>query len=234
MALPKLAAAKYELTIPSTGDKVEYRPFLVKEEKLLLMSQQTGDTKDQIRAIKDIITNCTFGKVEASELPFFDLEYIFLQLRAKSVGESTKLSVTCPDDNETKVQIDINLSEIECVRNVEHKTTIELGNGVGVVMKYPQVDVMEKAGNIAEDASKAFDVIKSCIGQIYDSENVYDRKDMEEKELDEFIESMSHSQFEEMQQFFATMPRVKKTVKVKNPKTGVQSDIVLEGMASFF
>ena len=234
MALPKLASAKYELTVPSTGDKVEFRPFLVKEEKVLLMAQQTGSVKDQMSAIKDIIHNCTFGKVDANNVPFFDLEYMFLQLRAKSVGESTKVSVTCPDDNETKVTVDVNLAEIECVRNVENNPNIDLGNGIGVVLKYPQIDIMEKADAVNQDASKAFDIIKGCIDNIYDSENVYPRSDMDEKELDEFIESLTHGQFEKMQTFFQTMPRVKHNVKVKNPKTGVQSDVVLEGMASFF
>ena len=234
MALPKLASAKYELTVPSTGDKVEFRPFLVKEEKVLLMAQTTGSVKDQITAIQDIVKSCTFDKVDAKNVPFFDLEYIFLQLRAKSVGETSKLSVTCPDDEETKVQVDINLSEIECVRNVEHTDTIDLGNNIGIKMKYPQLDIMREAEGVEKDPSKAFDVVKQCIAQIYDADNVYDRKDMDEKELNDFIESMSHGQFEKIQQFFQTMPRVKKIVKVKNPKTGVQSDVVLEGMSSFF
>lgn len=234
MALPKLETNKYELTLPSTGEKVEYRPFLVKEEKILLTAQSAGTEMDQVRAIKDIVEACTFGKLDGSKLPFFDLEYVFLQLRAKSVGETTKLQVTCPDDNETKVEVQINLSEIECVRNLEHKDKIELSNNVGLIMRYPGIDIMGEASGVNEDPTKAFDVIKSCIGQIYDSENVHDRNDMDEKELDEFINSMSHSQFEEMQNFFQTMPRVKKEVKVKNPNTGVESKVVLEGMASFF
>lgn len=231
MALPKLASAKYELTLPSNGEKVEFRPFLVKEEKLLMMAQSTGSEKDQIRAIKDIIFNCTFEKIKADDLPFFDLEYVFLQLRAKSVGEKTKLQITCPDDGETKVEVEVNIADIKCVTNVEHTDKITLDDGVGIVMKYPKIDVMTKATGTPEDA---FSIIKSCVAQIYDNENVTDRADMDEKELDEFIESMSHSQFEQMNLFFTSMPRVKEEVKVKNPNTGVESSVVLEGMASFF
>jgi len=231
MALPKLASAKYELTLPSNGEKVEFRPFLVKEEKLLLMAQGAGTEADQIRAIKDIVSNCTFNSVDPSKIPFFDLEYIFLQLRGKSVGETTKVSVTCPDDKETKVEVEVNLANIKCVNNVEHNANIELGDGIGIMMKYPKIDVMSKS---TDDANSAFNVIKDCVASIYDAENVTDRKDMDEKELDGFIESMTHEQFEKMNNFFVTMPRVKKEVKVKNPNTDVESTVVLEGMASFF
>ena len=226
MALPKLASAKYELTLPSNGEKVEFRPFLVKEEKLLLMAQSAGGEKEQIVAIKDIINNCTFGKVDANTLPFFDLEYVFLQLRAKSVGEKTKISVTCPDDKKTKVQVEINLADIKCVTNVEHNNKIELGDGIGIMMKYPMIDIMAAQSDKPE---AAFEIIKNCVDSIYDAENVTD-----EKELNEFIESMTHEQFEKMNNFFTTMPRVKEEVKVKNPNTGVESTVVLEGMASFF
>ncbi len=232
MALPKLASAKYELTLPSNGGKVEFRPFLVKEEKLLLMAQSAGTERDQIIAIKDIINNCTFGKLDANNIPFFDLEYVFLQLRAKSVGEKSKLMITCPDDGETKVEVEVNLSEIECVTNVEHNEKIELDNGIGLIMEYPRIDIM--MGSTGDDTEKAFDIVKNCIASIYDSENVTDRKDMDEKELDEFINSMTHDQFEKMQSFFTTMPRVKKEFKIKNPNTGVDNNVVLEGMASFF
>ena len=231
MALPKLASAKYELTLPSNGEKVEFRPFLVKEEKLLLMAQGAGTEADQIRAIKDIVSNCTFNSVDPSKIPFFDLEYIFLQLRGKSVGETTKVSVTCPDDKETKVEVEVNLANIKCVNNVEHTSEIKLSDNIGIVMKYPLIDVMANASDKTDDA---FDIIKGCISSIYDSENVTDRKDMDEKDLDEFIDSMTHEQFEKMNNFFTTMPRVKEEVKVKNPNTGVESTVVLEGMASFF
>ena len=232
MALPKLATNKYELTLPSTGEKVEFRPFLVKEEKVLLTAQQAGTEKDQLRAVKEIVESCTFGVLKANELPFFDIEYVFLQLRAKSVGETSKLQITCPDDGETKVEVQVNLAEIECKRDVSHKDTIKITDEIGLVMDYPKLDTMTTGGG--DETKQAFDIIKGSIKQIYDAENVYDRNQMDEKELDEFIESMSHEQFERVQEFFTTMPRVKHTVKVKNPNTGVESEIVLEGMASFF
>ena len=234
MALPKLASSKYELTLPSTGEKVEYRPFLVKEEKILLVAQGTGNEGDQINAVVEIIDACTFNKLNVHELPFFDIEYIFLQLRSKSVGEVSHLTVTCPDDGETKVDIDVNLNELECVKQEGHTNKLELTDNIGIVMSYPKIDAISKVGNVEEDPSKAFDVIKASISQIYDQENVYDKADMNDKDLDEFIDSMTHGQLELIQGFFQTIPKVKKTLKVKNPTTGVESDITLEGMASFF
>ena len=232
MALPKLASTKYELTLPSTGEKVEFRPFLVKEEKVLLTAQQAGTEQDQLRAVKEIVESCTFNVLKANELPFFDIEYVFLQLRAKSVGETSKLRVTCPDDGETQVEIEVNLSEVECKRDVAHNDNIKITDDIGIIMDYPRLETMSVSG--ADETKQAFDIIRGSIKQIYDAENVYDRNQMNDKELDEFIESMSHEQFEKVQEFFTTMPRVRHSVKVKNPNTGVESDILLEGMASFF
>ena len=232
MALPKLASTKYELTLPSTGEKVEYRPFLVKEEKVLLTAQQAGTEQDQLRAVKEIVESCTFGVLKANELPFFDIEYVFLQLRAKSVGETSKLKVTCPDDGETKVEIEVNLTEVECKRDVTHNDNIKITDDIGIIMDYPRLETMSVGGS--DETKQAFDIIKGSIKQIYDADNVYDKNQMNDKELDEFIESMSHEQFEKVQEFFTTMPRVRHSVKIKNPNTGIESEIMLEGMASFF
>ena len=232
MALPQLASAKYELTLPSTGEKVEYRPFLVKEEKILMIAQSTGEQKDILLAVEQIIDTCTFGKLNVKTLPMFDLEYVFLQLRSKSVGAETEVQVTCPDDRETKVPVKINLEEIQCIKEVGHDNNIKLTDTIGVVMDYPRVTSIQFMQD--NDAQTAFDIIKDCVRQIYDLENVYDKQDMDSKELDEFLESMSHDQFEKIQEFFNTMPKVKHTVKVKNPNTGVESDVVLEGLSSFF
>ena len=232
MALPQLATAKYELTLPSTGEKVEYRPFLVKEEKILMIAQSTGEQKDILLAVEQIIDTCTFGKLNVKTLPMFDLEYVFLQLRSKSVGAETEVQVTCPDDRETKVPVKINLEEIQCIKEVGHDNNIKLTDTIGVVMDYPRVTSIQFMQD--NDAQTAFDIIKDCVRQIYDLENVYDKQDMDSKELDEFLESMSHDQFEKIQEFFNTMPKVKHTVKVKNPNTGVESDVVLEGLSSFF
>ena len=232
MALPSLGVAKYELTLPSTGEKVEYRPFLVKEEKVLMIAQSTGQQNDIVLAVEQIIDSCTFGKLNVKSLPMFDLEYVFLQLRSKSVGAESEVQVTCPDDRETKVPVKINLDEIKCVKEVGHDNNIKLTDTIGIIMDYPRVTSINMV--TSDDASTAFNVIKDCVKQIYDAENVHDKSDMDEKELDEFLESMSHDQFERVQEFFNTMPKVKHTVKVKNPNTGVDSEVVLEGLNSFF
>ena len=233
MALPKLASAKFELTLPSTGEKVEYRPFLVKEEKALMIAQQAGKSEDIMRAVKDVITSCTFEKVDAEKLPIFDLEYIFINLRAKSVGEIVKLMVTCPDDNETKVQVDVDLTKIECHKEVGHDTNIRLTDEIGLIMDYPKVSSVTEL-DLDNEMESNFEVIKSCVRQVYDSNNVYEKIDMDKNDLNEFIESMTHDQFERVQEFFNTMPKVRHMIKVKNPKTGVDGEVVLEGMQSFF
>jgi len=232
MALPKLASAKYELTLPSTGDKVEFRPFLVKEEKALMMAQQAGDSASLVRAVEEIVDACTFSKVDVKKIPFFDIEYIFLQLRAKSVGEKATINVVAPDDKKTEVSIDINLSDIKCVKNKEHNNKIELTDNIGVMMDYPKMTNFMSMGD--DETKGAFEIIKSSISQIYDAENVYSRNDMDDKELDEFIDSMNHEQFAKLQKFFDTMPRIKHEVEIENPNTGVKSKVVLQGLQSFF
>lgn len=233
MALPKLASAKFELTLPSTGEKIEYRPFLVKEEKALMIAQQSNKTEDMMRVVQDVIQACTFDKVDGKNLPTFDLEYVFLQLRAKSVGETVELSVTCPDDNETKVKVSVNLEDVQCHKEVAHDTNIRLTDEIGLIMDYPKVDTVAKV-DMKNEVESTFAVIKSCVRQVYDSNNVYEKVDMDPADLDEFIESMSHEQFQKVQTFFDTMPKVKHLVKVKNPKTGVESEVVLQGMQDFF
>jgi hypothetical protein len=233
MALPKLASAKFELTLPSTGEKIEYRPFLVKEEKALMIAQQSNKTEDMMRVVQDVIQACTFDKVDGKNLPTFDLEYVFLQLRAKSVGETVELNVTCPDDNETKVKVSVNLEDVQCHKEVAHDTNIRLTDEIGLIMDYPKVDTVAKV-DMKNEIESTFAVIKSCVRQVYDSNNVYEKVDMDPADLDEFIESMSHEQFQKVQTFFDTMPKVKHLVKVKNPKTGVESEVVLQGMQDFF
>ena len=232
MALPKLASAKYELTLPSTGEKVEYRPFLVREEKILLLAQQSGDQKDILRAV-EVVSACTFEKLNSKKLPFFDLEYVFLQLRSKSIGEKTQISVICPDDKTTRVSVEVDLATIECTKELGHDSNIKLTDTIGIIMDYPRVTSMISMDGLG-DTEAAFSVIKSCIKQIYDADNFYDAVDMDKTELDEFVGSMTHQQFEKVQEFFATMPKVKKLLKVKNPNTGVESEVLLEGLNAFF
>ena len=233
MALPQLSTSKYELTLPSTGQKVEYRPFLVKEEKHLMIAQQTGKESDMIRAVQNIVSACTFEVVNSKNMPLFDLEYVFLQLRSKSVGEIAKLRVKCPDDGETEVEVDVPLESISCVKEVGHDTRIQLTDTIGIIMKYPTVDMMIGL-DTKDEAGSTFEIIKSCVDQIYDADNVYTKNDMEDKELNDFIDSMSHDQFEKLSEFFDTMPKVKYPVKIKNPNTGVESEIVLQGLSDFF
>lgn len=232
MALPSLATIKYELTVPSTGENIEYRPFLVKEEKMLLLAQQTGEEKDIIRAVENIISECTFKKIDPKKLPIFDIEYIFIQLRSKSIGEVSTVMLTCPDDNETKVEVEINLEEIKCEFPENHSNNIQLTDDIGVIMNYPRV--MNVSGVDTEDPTAGFEIIKNCISQIYDSEQVYEKNDISKKELDEFINSMTHQQFMKVQEFFENIPKVRYRTKIKNPKTGVTSDLVVEGMQNFF
>ena len=234
MALPKLATAKYELTLPSTGQKVEFRPFLVKEEKMLMLAQQEGSQQSLIRAVQDLIDACTFGKLDSKKLPTFDIEYIFLQIRCKSIGETATVTVICPDDDETKVKVDVNLSEVQCVKDKDHTNDIKISDDVGIIFDYPEISKVVKITSGKNDAVATFDVIKTCVNQIYDATNVYTKNDMEEKELDDFIESMSHEQFMKVQSFFETMPKVKHKITVKNPKTEVESDLTLEGLQDFF
>ena len=233
MALPKLATAKYELTLPSTGEKVEFRPFLVKEEKALMLAQQSGENTDIMRAIRDVINACTFDKIKSEALPTFDLEFVFINLRAKSIGEVVDLNITCPDDGKTQVDVKVDLTKIQCVKEVGHDNNIRLTDSIGLIMDYPKVDSLSSLDK-DDEVSAMFDVVKTCIRQVYDNENVYEKTDMDKAELDEFVESMSHEQFEKIQEFFNTMPKVKHPIKVKNPNTGVESEVVLEGMQDFF
>jgi len=233
MALPKLATAKYELILPSTGKTIEYRPFLVKEEKILLVAQSTGEDADMLRAVEQIIENCTFGVLKPNTLPFFDIEYVFIKLRSKSIGEVATVNLLMPDDGETQVDVDINLDEVECIRDVSHNALIQLTDEIGLTLDYPRVDTLSKLQDLSEGEA-GFAIVKDCISQIHDAENVYAKSDMDAKELDEFIDSLTHSQFEKVQEFFDTMPKVKHTVNVKNPNTGVMNEIVVEGMQNFF
>lgn len=232
MALPQLALAKFELTLPSSGETVEYRPFLVKEEKILLTAQSTGETSDVLRAVEQIIDNCTFNKLQVKSLPMFDLEYVFIKLRSKSIGSEVEITVTAPDDGVTQVPVKINLEDIKCVKEVGHDNNIRLTDGIGIIFDYPRIDSVNFTSK--DGGEEAFNIMKNCVRQIYDTENVHEKNDMEDQELTEFLENMTHDQFELVQEFFNTMPKVKLPVKVKNPKTGVEGEVVLEGMNSFF
>ena len=236
MALPKLNTPTYELEIPSTDEKIKYRPFLVKEEKILLMAMESGKNEDIVQAVKDIVLTCTFDKLDVSNLPMFDVEYIFLNIRAKSVGEISKLKLLAPDDKKTYVDTEINLTEVEVQVDDNHTNKIELTDDMGIIMTYPTIDSFMESGIQTVTASNMLDIISSCILQIYEKkgEKVYNSKDQTKKELTEFIESMNTKQFKQVQVFFDTMPKLKHTIKITNPKTKKTSEITLSGLNDFF
>ena len=234
MALPVLNNPNYEMELPSTGEKIEYRPFLVKEQKILMMAMESEDVSAQSKAVVDIIKNCTFGAIndKVEILPTFDIEYMFLQIRSKSVGETVELIITCQDDGETKVPVNINLEDINVVKTEGHDTTIMITDKIGLTMRYPTMKQL-----MSYDMSKittmegTFKVINDCLENVFDENEVYE--EMNSKELQEFIEQMTTEQFQKVSEFFNTMPKLKHTLKVKNPNTGVENEVVLEGMQSF-
>ena len=236
MALPKLTTPTYELEIPSTDEKIKYRPFLVKEEKILLIAMESGKSEDMLQSVKDIVDECTFNKLKLGAMPMFDVEYIFLNIRAKSVGEVSKLKVLCQDDMKTYADIEVDLNDIQVQVDDDHTNKIELSDEMGVIMKYPTIDSFTKHKIDDVNASNMLNVIVACIAQIYDKkgEEVYDSKDSTEKELIDFIEQLNTKQFAQIQKFFDTMPSLRHTITVKNPKTKKQSEVTLTGINDFF
>ena len=236
MALPKLNTPTYELEIPSTDEKIQYRPFLVKEEKILLMAMESGKNEDIIQAVKDIVSECTFNKVNLGTLPMFDVEYIFLNIRAKSVGEVSKLNILCPDDKKTYTNVEVDLSKVQVQVGDNHTNKIELTDDMGMIMTYPTIDSFAEGGLQTINSKNMLDIIGSCVLQIYEQkgEKVYEAKDQTKKELVEFIESMNTKQFKQVQAFFDTMPKLKHEIKVKNPKTKKESKVTLQGLNDFF
>ena len=236
MALPTINTPTYELEVPSTDEKIKYRPFLVKEEKILLIAMESGKQKDIITAIKQIVTACTFGKLKIGRMPMFDVEYLFLNIRAKSVGEVSKLRVLCQDDLKTYANVEIDLNEIQVTVDDDHTNKIELTDEMGVIMKYPTIDSFSQ--NEIQDVSteNMLEIIIACIDHIYDKngEEVYDAKDSTKKELMEFVEQLNTQQFQDIQRFFDTMPSLKHDITVKNPKTKVESIVTLTGLNDFF
>ena len=236
MALPKLNTPTYELEVPSTDEKIKYRPFLVKEEKILMIAMESKDNAQIVNAVKDIVTSCTFDKLNIATMPMFDVEYIFLNIRAKSVGEVSKLKVLCPDDKKTYVNTEVDLTEVEVHVDDKHTNKIELTDSMGMIMTYPTIDSFTETGIQTINAENMIDVISSCVLQIYEEngEKVYQAKDQTKKEMAEFIESMNTGQFKKVQSFFDTMPKLKHTIKVKNPKTKKSNDVTLTGLNDFF
>jgi hypothetical protein len=239
MPLPKISTPTYELEIPSTGKKIKYRPFLVREEKILIMALESEDIKQISNAIVQILSECIQTRgVKVKDLSTFDIEYLFLNIRAKSVGETVEVNITCPDDGETTVQMEIDIDSIKVQKDKNHKDTIKLDDSLSMKMKYPSLDqFVENNFELVEtnnDVNKSLNVITSCIDMIYNEEESWSSADCSKKELQEFVEQLNTKQFKEIEEFFSSMPKLSHTVKVKNPNTKVESEVVLEGLASFF
>ena len=238
MPLPKIATPTYELELPSTEQPVNYRPFLVKEEKLLVLALESEDTKQITTAIKAVLKSCVLTKgIKVEHLPTFDIEYLFLHIRGKSVGEEIEVNITCPDDEKTQVPITLNLDDIKVQKNDNHNNQIKLDDNLMMELKYPSLDQFIKNNFDFDEKNQmeqSFDLIGTCIDKIYNEEEVWATADCTKKEIKEFLESMNSSQFKEIENFFETMPKLSHTIKVTNPTTKVENEVVLEGLASFF
>jgi len=237
MPLPKISTPTYELVLPSNGKKIKYRPFLVREEKVLILALESQDIKQISNAVKSTLKSCVQTRgVKIDDLPSFDIEYIFLNVRAKSVGESLDLVITCPDDNKTTVNAQIYTDDIEVVKDPEHDNEVPLDAKLTLKMKYPSMDQFIKSNFDIGDATsdEAFDIVASCIDTIYDDSDVWSASDCTKKELVEWVGDLNTAQFKEVEKFFNTMPKLSHTMKVTNPKTKVESEVTLEGLASFF
>ena len=236
MALPKVGYPTFELELPSTGKTVKYRPFLVKEEKVLLLALETQDEKEVLNAVKDLIKNCVISRIKVDQLPSFDLEYLFLKIRAASIGEVITLNVTCLDDNKTEVEVQININDVEVVKQEGHDSKIMLSENSGIIMKYPSMQQFIEREFLQKDlkTEEVYDFIADSIDQIFDEDEVYDSSTTTKKEFRTFVDSLTTTQFGKIQQFYETCPKLSHTFKVKNPNTGKDSEYTIEGLQSFF
>jgi hypothetical protein len=238
MPLPKISTPTYELELPSTGETIQYRPFLVREEKLLVLALESENMKEISTAIKTVIKNCIVTKgIKIEALPTFDIEYLFLNIRGKSVGEEIEVNVICPDDEDITVPVTISVDDIKVVKNKNHNKQIKVDDSIMMEMKYPSLEQFIKSnfdfsGSNLMDQS--FDLVASCVDKIYSDDEVWTSSDVTKKEIVEFLEQMNSSQFKQIESFFETMPKLSHTVKVRNPKSGVESEVVLEGLSNFF
>ena len=238
MPLPKIATPTYELVLPSSNKKIKFRPFLVKEEKILIIAMESQDTTQIANAVKDVISHCIISRgIKVEKLSTFDIEYLFLNIRGKSVGEDIEVMVTCPDDGKTQVPTSINIDSIKVITSDDHEKDIKLDEQYTLRMKYPSLNEFIK-NNLASatdmNVDDTFDLIAACIDQVYSEEESWTSADCTKKELKQFLEQLDSKQFKAIEKFFETMPKLSHTVKVINPNTKVESEIVLEGLQNFF
>ena len=235
MALPKLTTPEYTLVVPSTGEEIKYRPFLVKEEKILLIALESEDQNQINDAVLNIVSECTFGKISGTDTPVFDMELAFVRIRGKSVGEKVTLNLLCPDDEKTRVPYELDLNDVDVHMTEDHTNIVELNDDISLVMNYPTVkDTYDVASDNESQTIKIFDMLKRCIVEIHDGEEVHNVIDVSKKELTVFFESMTQPMFEKLQKFFESMPKLRHAVEVKNPKTKKKNEIMLEGLGDFF
>ena len=233
MTLPKLNTPKYELDVPSTGEKIKYRPWLIKEQKILLIAQSSEENKEIESAFANIVKECTFGKVDPYENPLFDIEYIFLQLRAKSVGQKVKLNLLCPDDEKTVVPYELNLEEVGVTMTDDHTNEIKIDDNVTIHFRYPYMKDMLGLPTNTHETQKAFFVLNNCIDSIHYGDDVYNRIDLSDKDINDFVDQLTTGQFEKIMVFFNTMPKIRHTLSFVNPKTQAMNEVILEGLDSF-
>ena len=238
MPLPKTSTPTYELELPSTGKKIKYRPFLVREEKILILALESEDEKQIATAIKNTLKDCIQTRgIKVENLPTFDIEYLFLNIRGKSVGESVELIVTCPDDGETTVPVKVYIDEINVTKEKNHSPDIDLDGNLTLRMKYPSLDQFVSSNfsfDEREDLDKSFEIIGSCIDVIFNEDDAWSTSDVTKKELMTWMDGLNSAQFKKIEEFFSSMPKLSHTIKVTNPKTKVESEVVLEGLQSFF
>ena len=234
MALPKLDTPTHTLEQPSTGEKIKYRPFLVKEQKTLMIAQDSEDASEVKEALANLISNCTFQKVDPYKIPLFDVEFLFLRIRGKSVGEKIDVNLLCPDDNKTRINKSINLEDINVNMIVGHTNEVKITDDIKMIMRYPTLNDMDI--NFEQDLGSAevFSMIKRCVHEIHDGEKIYNKVDVSDSELNEFIDSLTGEKFNSLMEFFNTMPKVQHSVEVINPKTKKKGEVILEGLQSFF
>ena len=232
MALPRIDTPTYQLTLPSTQQKIDFRPFLVREQKIIMMAQESQDEKQMVRAMSDLVTSCTFNKFDVNKLPIFDVEYMFLKIRGKSIGETVELNLMCPDDGETQVPTKINLEEIEVSMTVGHSNMIDITDNIKLQLRYPIYSDATQVGGL-EQSDGVFKLLTRCIDKIIYGDQEYNRVDISDKEIEEFIDQLNTDQFNSIVEFFNTMPKLRHVVQITNPKTKVKSEVVLEGLQNF-